>query len=382
MLQNGTRARRKVVLAGIATTLSAAAVLTTAPLGSAQNSVQAEDAVTTHAIQDTVARQTALSLGTQRWRMALVDAVASGRALDLEAVAGSAAPADLRAAVVDANTKVLAAKGLPSATGDLLTVRLADPAMSAALKAGAEPLVAVPADDDTPTGVTAYDTSGRVHTLATGTVPSLPVLVVDIDVRKALDAGSTLINQTLALSGRAAVSSAPTTAASVDTTKITAVRVSNDREPWFKGDSEIFTIVGGIKKNPDPTKDDTVIATVVKMPYLNTEKKTYYPNQILIWWNQYKFNAADAVMMEDDGDTNYQKLASALNTALGAMSKKYAAYVPVVEGIIQAIPGKWWTDDPDHVEQWYTIQKQSNGRLNGASGNGWMEVVPFVVDEL
>ena len=47
-----------------------------------------------------------------------------------------------------------------------------------------------------------------------------------------------------------------------------------------------------------------------------------------------------------------------------------------------AIPSSWWTDDPDYVDSWYTLGTGSSGRLHGASGNGWLDVVPHFVEEL
>lgn len=381
------RCAPRATLVRAAVPLSVAAALATTAVGHAQEAVAVEEqapAVTVASVQDDLARKTAGSLRSTAWRTALVQAALTGRPVDLESTATRlGAPAELRSAVVDGNGKVLGAKGLPATTGDLLTLRLADPLMAEALKSGVEPLVATPADDDATTRVTAYDSAGRVHALSTSELPARPVLMVDIDVQKAMDAGTEQVNQTLALAGFAPQAPADmATEASVDTTKIVEVRVSNDHDPWFKGDSEIFTVVGGIAPVPGKPEEGKPIASVVKMPYLNTEKKTYYPNQILIYWNQYKFNAVDAIMWEDDGGTNYQALATELNKGLALLVKKYTAYAPVVEAIIKAMPSKWWTDDPDHVEQWYTIQKQTNGKINGASGNGWMKVVPFAVDEL
>ncbi len=365
----------------------AAAALSPAQLGQAAAST-ATDPISPRSVQDLVARQVAMSFSDPRWLSAVSTAVTEG-VQDLEGltIRSGASPA-LRTTVADGNAKILVAKGLPSTTGDLLTVRVADPSMLTALKAGAVPVVSAPADDDTAGDVTAYDRTGRERMLSRDSVPTVPVLMVDIDVDKALDKGIELVNAALNASGNLApTSSAPGTAVAdpcdtvggVDVTRLNAVRVADDHDDWFKGDSEIYSIVGGISVDVVDGKNPA-IASVVKMPYLNTEKKTYYPNQDIIWWHFFKFNSASFVMMEDDGDTNYSKLVSKLNQTLGALSKKYAVFAPLVDEIISAIPTSWWTDDPDHVEQWYMLQKRTEGRVNGASGNGWMEVEPVFVE--
>jgi hypothetical protein len=97
--------------------------------------------------------------------------------------------------------------------------------------------------------------------------------------------------------------------------------------------------------------------------------------------SRYKYNLADVVMWEDDGDTNYSALAKAIADALLVLTD-LGAYVPLVNAIIDAMPASWWTDDPDYTESWYTLSTNSSGRLNGASANGWMDVQPYWVPEL
>ena len=118
------------------------------------------------------------------------------------------------------------------------------------------------------------------------------------------------------------------------------------------------------------------------MPYLDKAATTYYPNQLLVHFKAYKWNLADVVMMEDDGDTNYKSLAIALVTALLTVIDGGAAFTPLVTAIIDAMPNKWWTDDPDYVDSWYTLSTKSTGRLNGAAGNAWMTVQPYWVAAL
>ncbi|NYV78630.1 DUF3103 family protein, partial [Streptomyces sp. UH6] len=232
------------------------------------------------------------------------------------------------------------------------------------------PLVAVAPSDDEATAVTAYDTAGRAHTLDAAEIPDAPVYVVGVDGEKAVEAGMKVLERELAAAGvttadAEAVRSATATAAATGywTSRITSVSVADDKETWIKGDAEIFSIVSGFGL------DGKVRVDTVTHPYLDDAGTTYYPNQILVNWSQYKYNLADVVMMEDDGDTNYSGLAKAIAAALLTIVD-LGAYIPLVDPVVDAIPTSFWTDDADFVDAWYTLARETTGTRNGAGGNG------------
>ncbi len=320
---------------------------------------------TVAAITDHLARRLAPALGS--------GALAADAADGAVTMAAVSRGSSLGEAIQQADRAVLAAKGLPEDGPSLLRLRLADPGMRAALSRGERPLVAAARTDDTGTTVTAYDAKGEKVLLDARRVPSRPVFVVDVDTEKALPLGLEVIEQTLARHGMAVPQVAP--AAGYWATQVRAVRLGDDKEPWIKGGAEIFGITGGF--GPDgKVKVDTVT-----MPYLDHDGTTYYPNQLIVHFSAYKYNLADFVMMEDDGDTNYQALATALVNALLTIVDG-GAYVPLVNAILEAIPASWWTDDPDYVDSWYTLSTQSGGRFNGAAANGWMDLAPYWVAPL
>lgn len=320
--------------------------------------------------EDAAARALARSLADTAWRAEVGRAVAGGAEVGLRQLAagsrnGAAAP--LAAEVARADRSVLAAKGLDADTGGLLTVTLAgDPDSRRA------PLVAVAPDDDEAAAVTAYDSAGRAHTLDGNEAPDAPVYVVGVDGEKALEAGLEVLERELAAAGvttadaAAAVSAsgaAPAAATGYWTSRITSVYVADDKETWIKGDAEIFSIVSGFGL------DGKVRVDTVTHPYLDDAGTTYYPNQILVNWSQYKYNLADVVMMEDDGDTNYSSLAKAIAAALLTITD-LGAYIPLVDPVVDAIPASFWTDDADFVDAWYTLARETSGTRNGAGGNG------------
>lgn len=338
------------------------------------------------AIEDEVARTLATSLTDSALRDRLRSATASAPAgaADLGPLAAAAqgpAARGLAATAANADRRIAAAKGLGAELGPLLRVQLADPSMRAALDAGAAPLVATAVADDHARTIRAYDTAGRAHALDAGAVPGQPVYLVDIDTAKTLAAGIAVLQREFGARGLDATGLAakgPDAAQAAGGwwgTKITSVRVNDDEEPWFKGAAEMFSLVSGFGQ------DGKVRVDSVAMPYLQYDGTVYYPNQILVNWSNYKYNLADVVLMEDDGDTNYLALAQAVAAVLLTIADQ-GAYIPLVNAVLAALPASWWTDDPDYVESWYTLARNSTGRLNGARGNGWMTVEPYWVSQL
>ncbi|MCT2546460.1 MULTISPECIES: DUF3103 domain-containing protein [Streptomyces] len=334
-------------------------------------------------IEDATALALARSLADPDWSREVGRAALAADSVGLGTLAGDAtasAGRKLAARITAADRGVAAAKGLGSGAGSLLRLGLADASMRNRLASGAAPLVAAaPSDDDGATTFTAYDSRGAAHELPLDSAPDRPVYLVDIDGAKAVAEGLKVIDKTLESKGLnlpAPSAGAGLSAASgIDTTRIDSVRLGDVEEPFFKGDAEIFTLVTGFGKDGKPRVD------TVEMPYLNKEDTTYYPGQVLVNWSDYKYDMADAVMMEDDGDTNYQALAKAIAAVLLTITDQ-GAYIPLVDALLNAIPTNWWTDDPDYVESWYTLARSSSGQRNGAAGNGWMTVSPYHVPEL
>ncbi|WP_405890809.1 DUF3103 domain-containing protein [Streptomyces sp. NBC_01527] len=365
-----------VLLAAVTTVTAQGAVSASAEASTARPSAAAPSTV--RGIEDDVARSLAVSLTDAGWRSQVRSAALSSAQVDVQDLAARATTRSGKAlipAVREADRRIAAAKGLAASTGSLLRVRLGDASMREDLTGGAVPLVAAAPADDAAETITAYDSHGRAHTLDARKVPQLPVYVVDIDVSKALAAGLGVLRTEFAKHGVATPGPQSRQAAGGWwSTRVTSVELADDEEPWVKGDAEVYTLVTGFGLDGKARVD------TVDMPYLNSDGVVYYPNQILVNWSNYKYNLADAVMMEDDGDTNYQALAQALTTALLTITDQ-GAYIPLVNAVLAAIPTSWWTDDPDYVDSWYTLARSDSGRRNGAAGNGWMTVEPYFVEQ-
>ncbi|WP_385620262.1 DUF3103 family protein [Streptomyces sp. P8-A8] len=354
-----------------------------APSGTGTAATTASASSSVSGIEDATALALARSLADPDWSREVRRAALAADSVGLGTLADDATASTgrkLAARITAADRGVAAAKGLGSGAGSLLRLGLADASMKGRLASGAAPLVAAaPSDDDGAATFTAYDSRGAAHELPLDSATDRPVYLVDIDGAKAVAEGLKVIDKTLESKGLglpAPSAGAGLSAASgIDTTRIDSVRLGDVEEPFFKGDAEIFTLVTGFGKDGKPRVD------TVEMPYLNKEDTTYYPGQVLVNWSDYKYDMADAVMMEDDGDTDYQALANAIAAVLLTITDQ-GAYIPLVDALLNAIPTNWWTDDPDYVESWYTLARSSSGQRNGAAGNGWMTVSPYHVPEL
>ncbi|MEU3249015.1 MULTISPECIES: DUF3103 family protein [unclassified Streptomyces] len=376
--------RRGAVAALVGSLLALSAGQTAGAVRATAAAPATTTAVSVDAAQDQAARAIARSLADSGWRARVQHAALTSDEVPVTALAGRA-HGGLRATLAAADRRIATAKGLDAKVGPLLRLRLGADSMRTALTSGAAPWVAPATSDDHAATVVAYDSHGRAHTLDARHAPAHPVYVVDIDGSKALAAGLDVLDEQFRRYGldSAAPAAHPRTApsdraraagAGFWTSRVTAVELSDDEEPWVKGDAEIYTLVTGFGQ------DGQVRVDPVDMPYLDNDGTVYRPNQILVNWSNYKYDLADAVMMEEDGSTNYRDLAKAIATALLTITDQ-GTYIPLVNAVLDAIPDDWWTDDPDYVDSWYTLARSDNGTRYGARGNGWMTVEPYFVQE-
>lgn len=232
--------------------------------------------------------------------------------------------------------------------------------------------------------VEAFDRNGGSHMLDGRNAPNVPVLVVGINRTEAHRAGVALMNKHLQAMGmqsnKAPALSAPAAlTAGIETSKLDRIRLNNDQEPWISGAAEIFAVVSGVQ--PEQAK---ATLTVVDMPYLDHDGTDYTPNQIMIFWPEYRFAAANVQLFEHDDNTNYKDLAVALSQGvtaiLGAFAPTYAVIGQVATAILQAMPANWFSNDDDYVDSFYTLEK---GRFysgyKGAAGNATMSLSPYTL---
>ena len=234
--------------------------------------------------------------------------------------------------------------------------------------------------------VEAFDRNGVAHRLDGRTPPTMPVLVVGINRSEAHRAGVALMNRHLQAVGMQrksplGLAGTSTLATGIETSKLTRIRLANDQEPWISGAAEIFAVVSGVQ--PDQA---AATLTIVDLPYLDYDGTDYSPNQILVFWSQYRYAAANVQLFEHDDNTNYQQLAVALSQGvtaiLGAFAPAYAVIGQVATAILQAMPAGWFANDDDYVDSFYTLEKGRNYTdYSGAGRNVTLSLAPYTLPQ-
>lgn len=235
------------------------------------------------------------------------------------------------------------------------------------------------------TTLTAYDAQGRAHLLDAQQAPDVPVLIVDVDTRRAVKEGMALVNAGLRARGLQSPEritlSADGASASLDITRLDRIRLNDDQEPWALGAAEVFAVVSGLQVDASEPEMMTV-----DMPWLDHDQTDYTPQQPLVIWGNYRFNAANVQLFEDDGDTNYQELLVALTTgvktALGAFAPEYAVIADIAGAILKAMPTSWFANDIDYLDSFYLLQRgQGYTDRMGAANNAKVTLTPITLVE-
>jgi hypothetical protein len=288
--------------------------------------------------------------------------------------------AALRIALLD--YRIRASKGIEAYASSLLEVRLIRPAGGAAAVDWATiPVAFLPAgEEDEWTEIQAFDASGNAIVLDPEVQPDVPVLVAGIDAREDLQAGIAYINAELALHGLRTPSELVGPAAvSTETSKLDYIRLNDDKEPWLSGAAEVYALVSGVDFDSQHAQIEAV-----DLPYLDHDGTNYSPNQILIFWETYRFAAANVQLYEHDDSTNYQSLVQALVSAVEAVlnfaAPEYALIARIANEIIAAMPSGWFANDDDYVDSFYTLEKgRTYTNLSGAGGNARINLTPYIL---
>lgn len=351
---NGWRAAIACVMFGAIGCATSDDVASTAPASPAEASVQ-----------QTFKRSTAA-----RAAEVLADASVRESVLAELRAKGSVALADLPA-LSGASTAGLSSEAVPEAW----LLDSASPSASDRLLVAYAP----GGDEKTWTTITAYTLDGQRVELDAHVAPDAPVLVIETSGRLAMQKGVAEANAKLQQLG---LQRTPAKVASADgrwTTKLDSIRLNDDHEPWISGSAEIYAIVSSV------IADNAPDVRIVDMPYLDKDGVTYTPNQILIDWTPYAYQAANIQLFEHDDNTNYQTLVSELVSAIGALGSlagypQIQAITEIAGRIIAAMPSGWFSNDDDYVDSFYTLEKtKSYSGYQGAGRNATVTLTPYYV---
>jgi len=280
----------------------------------------------------------------------------------------------LHSFVTSLDRKIRRAKQIDSRLDELLELRLAAPSMAAALQQDVNPLViSIPRENENVlTTIKAFDSSGQTIHLDALQAPDRPVLVVGINTKADLRAFSSVFNEELrkvGLQNSPPISEQAETPFSLEAfgesvTRLTKYYMRDDHEPWFKGASEIYTVISGV--NADMTG---AYIYNVDLPSLNYDGSTYYPNTTLIYWGGFAHSLANIEFMEADSGWDYGYILGVVGAIVGVLTgdisfQSAAAGWRVGEAVHQGINTMGWdtTDNDDYVDRimeirqywWYT----------------------------
>ncbi|OHU85952.1 MULTISPECIES: DUF3103 family protein [Pseudoalteromonas] len=301
-------------------------------------------------------------------------------------------PASLAPKIRTANSYTRSLKGLSESDESIYQLRLADSAMLSTWQQGEPVLVAFApkGDDKNWVHVEAYDQHGNVHLLDAKKMPQQPVLIVEIDSQKSLKEGLAVMqrefnkHRPVSLSKHKPFFDTQSDAEPISTSVLNRIRLNDDEEPWISGAAEVYGVVTGVS----PSRDEPVL-DIVDMPYLDHDGRDYTPNQIIIHWERYRWQAADLLLMEQDDNTNYKTLATTfldivtqvMRTIPDPNVQGYAIIPQLTNQLIKAMPDSWFTNDDDYVDVFYTLfEGQQYTGYMGASGNAKISLSPLTIN--
>ncbi len=245
-------------------------------------------------------------------------------------------------------------------------------------------------DEKSWTEIEAYTLDGELVYLDVKNTPDVPVLVIETKGYETLKAEVDYMNKQLQISGlqnnrfetaKMDLNPSSKSNAGLETTKLDRIKLNDDEEPWISGAAEIYAITSGIKNAGNEAE-----IKIIPMYYLDHEGTTYYPNQIMLFWEDYKYQAANIQLFEKDDNHNYKELVNVIVNGvfqiIGTVSGQPWVNVlgQVAGAILQAMPDQWYTNSDDYVDSFYTIQKNTTyTNHRGARNNATVNLSPLFI---
>lgn len=273
-------------------------------------------------------------------------------------------------------------KGLPGQGKDLLQIRMLLPegARWDDFPLSHYRIAAVPVGEDRARPmVRTYAADGSEREIPINARPPFPLLLVEVDTRTSLREGLEVVNAGLRAQGLQSSPERGISADTLDVTRLDRIRLAVDQEPDIKGAAEIFAIVSGLQKDEKKPELRTF-----EMPWLDYDKTDYYPQQDWIHWGNYRYDVANVQMFEEDGQTNYKTMLSALvnvvGAAVGPVQPTVGAVSLIADTILKALPDAWFVDDHDYVDSFYLLRRGMTYRTHaGAGANAIIDLTPITL---
>ncbi|AUI88410.1 hypothetical protein BS333_18970 [Vibrio azureus] len=317
-------------------------------------------------------------------------------------------PDDTKETLSQLEESIRQARELDDSMQDFLVLRLANPALLPYWQAEVPPLFVYQTNLKEGEVIPALTLAGEQVLLDPVVMPNQPVLVLDVDRSRLMREVANKMNLTIhQLTAASSMFNEPDQENSepqnqeqdtplpeqeeeefpneIHTTVIKKFKANYIKELWLQP-SEVYAIVTGVSPSRLVPQID-----IVEMPVVDFANIEYPVNQIAIYWQRYRWAAADIIFMEMDDQINFKNIAQnlvqiaqeVLNNIEDPRVKKYAVIPQITNRIIEEFPESVFIDHDDVIDALYTIQKnETYTDYSAAGGNVTVTLEPLVIGEV
>jgi hypothetical protein len=123
----------------------------------------------------------------------------------------------------------------------------------------------------------------------------------------------------------------------------------------------------------------------VHLPYPHHEDTDYFPNQVLVFWSDFRFSAANIQFWDHGDGVDYKAILEAIikgaTAALAGAGIPVFSWIPTLaDAILDAMPSSWWRDSDTLLDTFYVLKKGQpyKARL-GTGGAVQVDLAPWVL---
>ncbi len=237
--------------------------------------------------------------------------------------------------------------------------------------------------------IVAYKLDGTKVMLSADKDPDETILVVETRGYESLKVEVDLMNERLRKENLQSTKRTDlkfAQASDMETTKLDKIIIYDVKEPWILGAAEIYAITSGVRVADVQNEVYAPEISIIPMYYLDDEEKAYYPNQILLFWDDYDFQAANIQLFEKDRNYSWEELIEAVVEGVIDLVGVFTG-IPwlsllsdIAGAILEALPEDWYVNDDDYVDSFYTIEKgKTYNNYFGAARNARVDLKPYIL---
>lgn len=232
-------------------------------------------------------------------------------------------------------------------------------------------------DAPAPETLAAYDLEGRLRRLDAKRPPEVPVLLLGADPREAVRAGLEVVNEGLKDAGW---SPARVPLSPLSCMKLERFHIAAREKAWWWQDLEVYAIVSGI----DPLLDKPALH-LEQLPYAKARGPEYRPGQVLLFWSDYRYQAANIQFWCHGDGTDYRELLGILlrgvSLAMSLGGLQGFSFLPkLADAVVGAMPSSWWRGKDQLLDTFYAVE-ECHAYVDrwGASENVRATLVPWIL---